>query len=329
MNNSWKKHLSGLAMLASLAVVMAPEASAAQAFPQRPITVVVGFPAGGQTDIHARLLGDAMSTILGQPIIVENRPGAGTTIAAAHVAKSRGDGYTLLYGGVSTLTLAHHTYPTLPYSHDDFQPVALIEEVPLALMVDTQKISSRNVAEYIAYAKEKAGTLNYATTGAGVITHLLGEEVQSVLGIKTPPIHYRGSAQATTDVIGGHISVIVDGLGNATPYLREGRLRALGVSSGQRLRSLPDVPTFAEQGYPALHLAPWAGLLAPADTPPEVVQTLHAAAVKAMASTELRDRFMADGTIPLDIPAAEMKDKVARDHKLWSDIAVRLNLNAR
>jgi len=327
MNTGWKKHMPGMAMLLSLAAVLAGTASAAEPFPQRPITVVVGFPAGGQTDIHARLLGDAMSDILGQPIIVENRPGAGTTIAATHVAKSKGDGYTLLYGGVSTLTLAHHTYPSLPYSHEDFQPVALIEEVPLALMVDTQKIKVGTVAEYIALANEKAGTLNYATTGAGVITHLLGEEIQSVLGIKTPPIHYRGSSQATTDVIGGHISAIVDGLGNATPYLREGRLRALGVSSGQRLRSLPDVPTFAEQGYPALHLAPWAGLLAPASTPPAVVDALHASAVKAMASTQLRDRFMADGTIPLDIPAGEMRDKVARDHKLWSDIAIRLNLN--
>lgn len=326
MKTGWKKHLPGVA-LAAMALAMIPAAMAAKAFPERPITIVVGFPAGGQTDIHARLLGDAMSSVLGQPIIVENRPGAGTTIAAAHVAKSKADGYTLLYGGVSTLTLAHHTYPTLPYTHEDFQPVALIEEVPLALMVDSKKIPAKDVAEYIKYANEKGGTLNYATTGAGVITHLLGEEIQSVLGIKTPPIHYKGSAQATTDVIGGHISAIVDGLGNATPYLREGRLRALGVSSGQRLRSLPDVPTFAEQGYPALHLAPWAGLLAPAGTPGEVVDALHAAAVKAMASTELRDRFMADGTIPLDIPASEMKDKVARDHKLWSDIAIRLKLN--
>src|SRR5690606_32281483 len=134
---------------------------AENAFPQRPVTVVVGFSPGGQTDLHARLLGEAMSGILGQPIIVENRPGAGSTIAAAHVAKANNDGYTLLYGGVSALTLAQYTYPNLGYSDKDFQPVVLVEEIPLALMVDTQKIPAKDLKEYVAYAKANSGTLNY------------------------------------------------------------------------------------------------------------------------------------------------------------------------
>lgn len=324
---STSRILTSFTALAIAACAMAPAAMAENAFPQRPVTVVVGFSPGGQTDLHARLLGEAMSGILGQPIIVENRPGAGSTIAAAHVAKAKNDGYTLLYGGVSALTLAQYTYPNLGYSDKDFQPVVLVEEIPLALMVDTQKIPAKDIKEYVAYAKANSGTLNYATTGAGVITHLLGEQIKSVLGIDTPPVHYRGSAQATTDVIGGHVSVVVDGLGQATPYLKEGRLRALGISSSERVPSLPDVPTFNEQGYPALNLAPWAGLIAPAGTPPEVVEKLKSAALQAMESPQLRDRFVSDGTIPIATTVVDVQERVARDHKLWSEIATRLKLS--
>lgn len=302
-------------------------AQAADAFPQKPITIVVGFSAGGQTDLHARLLGEAMSGILGQSFIVENKPGAGSSIAAAHVAKARNDGYTLLYGGVSALTLAQYTYPGLTYSNEDFQPVVAVEEIPLALMVDAQKIPARNLKEYTAYARDNRDTLHYATTGAGVITHLLGEQIKSVLDLDTPPVHYRGSAQATIDVIGGQVPVIVDGLGQAMPYLKEGRLHAIGVSSSQRLPTLPDVPTFIEQGYPDLNLAPWAGLLAPAGTPVEVLEKLNAAALQAMQSPELQARFVADGTIPVPGDLKQTGEKARQAHEAWGAIATRLKLS--
>jgi tripartite-type tricarboxylate transporter receptor subunit TctC len=266
----------------------------AQGYPTKPVKVVVPYPPGGPTDIVARVVSQKLSEQMGQQFIVENRPGAGGNIGAEAVAKSPADGYTLLVA-----TTAHAINPSLFKSLGynlvkDFAPVSQLTSGPLVIVANPS-LPAKNVKELIALAKAKPGTLNYASSGNGQSTHLSAELFGTMAGVKMNHIPYKGSAPALTDVMGGQASLMFDTMLSAMPQVKNGKLKAIAVTSATRSPAAPDVPTVAESGLPGYEAIAWNGLLAPAGTPPEVVNKLNAELKKALDAPDVKDRFSAQG----------------------------------
>ena len=266
----------------------------AQGYPAKPAKVVVPYPPGGPTDIVARVVSQKLSEQMGQQFIVENRPGAGGNIGAEAVAKSPGDGYTLLVA-----TTAHAINPSLFKSlgynlTKDFAPVSQLTGGPLVIVANPS-VPAKNVQELIALAKAKPGTLNYASSGNGQSTHLSAELFGTMAGIKMNHIPYKGSAPALTDVMGGQAALMFDTMLSAMPHVKNGKLKAIAVTSAARSPAAPDVPTVAESGLPGYEAIAWNGLLVPASTPAEVVAKLNAELKKALDAPDVKDRFSAQG----------------------------------
>ena len=266
----------------------------AQSYPSKPAKVIVPYPPGGPTDIVARVVSQKLSDQMGQQFIVENRPGAGGNIGAEAVAKSAGDGYTLLVA-----TTAHAINPslfkTLGYNlTKDFAPVSQLTGGPLVIVANPS-VPAKNVQELIALAKAKPGTLNYASSGNGQSTHLSAELFGTMAGIKMNHIPYKGSAPALTDVMGGQASLMFDTMLSAMPHVKNGKLKAIAVTSAARSPAAPDVPTVAESGLPGYEAIAWNGLLVPASTPVDVVAKLNAELKKALDAPDVKDRFSAQG----------------------------------
>lgn len=267
------------------------------AYPSKPIRLVVPFTPGGSTDILARAIGQELTRAWGQSVIIDNVPGAGGAIGADKVAKSPADGYTLLMGHIGTLAVNPSLYPKLPYNPvKDFAPVAWVARVPNVLVVNPA-VPAKTLKELVALAKARPGQLNYGSGGNGSAANLATEYFKLQTGTSLLHIPYRGTAPAVTDLMGGQIQLLFTGAPAVIGQLKNGQLRALAVSSPQRLDALPDVPTVAESGYPGFEADQWYGVVAPAGTPDAIIRRLNAQINLALKSDELRNRLTAEGAV--------------------------------
>jgi tripartite-type tricarboxylate transporter receptor subunit TctC len=291
-----------------IGVILPLSATFAQGnWPTKPITVVVPFPAGGTTDIVARLAGQALAEELGRPVIVENRPGAGGNIGAQLVARAPADGYTLVMGTVGTHAINPALYKKMPYDHiKDFAPISRVAAVPNVLVVNPSQ-PYKTVKELIAYGKSHPGELSFASSGNGTSIHLAAELFKSMTGVQMRHIPYKGSAPALTDLMGGQTNLMFDNLPSAIGFIRAGKLRAIAVTTLTRTSQLPDVPTIAETEIPGFDASSWFGLFAPAGTPPAVIKRIDDALAKVMETTDLKKKIIERGGEPM----AETPEKFA------------------
>jgi tripartite-type tricarboxylate transporter receptor subunit TctC len=269
-------------------------ASVQSSYPTKPIRLIVPYPPGGSTDIAARVVGEQISQSLGQRFVVDNRPGAGGNIGMQLAATSDPDGYTVVVG-----TTAHAINMTLfkDLSYDtvkDFEPIALLTEVPLMLVVNPS-VKAQSVAELIALAKQELGSLDVASSGNGQSTHLAAELFNAMAGVKMTHVPYKGSAPAITDVVAGHVQLMFDTVMSALPHVQAGKLRALAVTSAKRAPVVPDVPTIAEAALPGYEAIAWNGLFAPVGTPSAIIDQLNAETVKAVQSDKVKEQFASMG----------------------------------
>ena len=307
-----------LAVISLTASVTLP--ALAQTYPAKPIRIVVPFAPGGNVDITARTVAPELSSLLGQPVVVDNKPGAGGTIGANEVAKAAPDGYTLLMGSNSTISVAPALYPNNPYNPvRDFAPISNLAQVPFVLVVHPA-LPAANVRELVALARSKQGGLSMASAGTGSSNHLVGELFQAQTGVRLNHIPYKGSGQALNDLLAGQVNLMFDQLTSASANIKAGKLRALAVSSAVRSAALPEVPTFAEAGISGFDITNVTGLLAPAGTPPEIIARLHAAAVKAVESKAVRDRFAAMGVSPVGDRPDQFAAFIREDFARWSKV---------
>jgi tripartite-type tricarboxylate transporter receptor subunit TctC len=292
-------------LLAALALAITFPVSAERHYPNRPIRVVVPFPAGGPTDIVARPLAQKMSQNLGQQVIVDNRGGAGGTIGADYVAKSPADGYTLLMGTVGTQAINVSLYRNLPYDPvKDFTPVTLVAAAPVALVVHPS-IPVNSVAELLSLAKSKPGTLTFGSAGNGTPGHLSGEIFKRMTGAQITHVPYRGSAPAVQDLVGGHIMLMFDPVQSVLAHVKSGKVKALAMSGAKRSPILPDVPTIAESGVAGYETTAWWGIAVPAKTPAAIVALLHAEIAKALQAPEVRSQMEGIGIEPVGLGPAD------------------------
>ena len=299
----------------------------AQAWPSKPVTLIVPFPAGGTTDVLARALAEKLTPALGQTVIVENKPGAGATLGADFVAKSKPDGYTLLVGAVHH-TIASSVYKKLPYDFQkDLAPITTIALVPNVLVVNAST-PAKNVAELVAMLKAKPGQYNYGSNGNGTAQHLIGTQFQNLTGTDIAHIPYKGSGPLVTDLIGGQVTMSFDTVTPVLPHIKSGKLRALAVTTAKRSSSLPDVPTLDEAGLKGFNIGTWFGVLAPAATPKDVLARLNAEMVKAIQSPEFHKRMEEIGAEPIgnsaDQMALQIKGETEKFAKLVKDAKVTI-----
>ncbi len=301
-----------LAALASLAW--------AQAYPTKPIRLVVPFPAGGTTDILARAAAQKLTEAWGQTVIVDNRPGAGGNIGSELVAKAAPDGYTLEMGTVGTHAINASLYAKMPYDHvKDFVPVILVAGVPNVLVVHPS-VPVHSVAELIAYAKANPGKLNFASSGSGTSIHLSGELFKVMAGVQMAHVPYKGSAPAVQDLLGGQVQLMFDNLPSSLPHIKAGKLRALAVTSATRASALPDVPTVAEAGLPGFEASSWFGVLAPAGTPPAIVAKLNAEIAKWLATPEAQEKLSAQGANIASGTPEDFAKHIAGETTKWAKV---------
>ena len=269
----------------------------AQDFPNRPLRLIVTVPPGGAADFIARLVGGKLSESLGQPVVVENRGGAGGTIAADAVAKASPDGYTLLQNSITTHGVGPHLYSKLPYDPvKDFAPVSGLALLPLIMAVNAD-LPFKSVPELIAGSKKES--LNFASSGNGGAPHMAGELFKSETGAPITHVPYKGSGPAVADLVGGRVQIMFDAAPSLIQHVKSGKLRVLAAASAQRNRLLPEVPTFAELGYPKVAVSLWYGLLAPAGTPRPVIDRLNRETRKALEAPDVREKLLAQGAEPM------------------------------
>jgi tripartite-type tricarboxylate transporter receptor subunit TctC len=302
-------------IFAAIALLAFAGAASAQSYPTKAVRLVVPFLAGGSTDIVGRTVAQKLSEMWGQQAFVDNRPGGGTTIGTDLVAKAAPDGYTLLVTP-APFTINPSLLPKLPYDAlNDFAPITLINTTPLVMVVHPG-VPAKNIKELIALAKSKPGKLNFGSSGTGGSNHLAGELFDAMAGVKMVHIPYKGNAGALTDIVGGHLDVVYNGVTSAIALIKGDKLRALAVTSLQRTPALPDVPTLNESGLKGFEAVAWNGLTAPAKTPRDVIMKINADVLKIISSPELRERLKADGSDPVgNSPeqfATFLRDEIAK-----------------
>lgn len=312
--------LRAMTRIVAAALVAMTAAGAAEDFPSRPITLVVPYAAGGGNDAMARTVADKMSRTLGQQVVVENRAGAGGSIATRYVAKSPPDGYTLVIGGTGTLAVNPTLYANVGYDpRKDFAPIGLIGTSALVVLVHPA-VAATSIKELIALAKREPGKLNYASAGTGSGIHLGTVLFEQMADIKLTHVPYRGSAPALTDLIGGHVAIYFSSLPPAVQLVKDGKVRALAVTGAQRSNILPDLPTVAEAGLPGYESVLHYGIVAPAGTPRPVVEKLNAALREAVAAEDTKERMAADGSEPHASTPDEYAADIDREETKWSAI---------
>ncbi len=314
---------------ASAALAVSCSAAVAQAYPHKPIKLIVGFPPGGGVDIIARTISQPLGERLGQAVVVENRPGAGGNIAAEQVARAPADGYTLLVSAVSSLAISASLYRNPRYDVlKDFVPVAVVASVPNVLVVHPS-VAAKSVPELIALAKENPGKVNFGSAGNGTTVHFAGELFKSMAQVDMVHVPYKGAAPAMSDLLGGQVQLMFDFLSAAAPHIKSGKLRALGVTSASRSPVLPDVPTIAEAGLPGYQVLGSFGLVAPAGTPPEVVKRLNREISEIVKLPEVKKRLLMHAATPEQQTPAEfaqtLKAEVAKWAKTVESTGVRLD----
>ncbi|MFD2299461.1 tripartite tricarboxylate transporter substrate binding protein [Paracidovorax citrulli] len=288
------------------------------AFPSKPIRVVVGFPAGGPLDQHARLLTDKLQAVLGQPVVVDYKAGAGGTVGAQDVMKAPPDGHTLMLANTGVMVINPALYGKLPYSTlRDFTPIARTAMQPLALLVNP-KLPAQNLQEFIAYAKARPGQVNFGSAGNGGISHLVPEMFKTATGLFMVHIPYRGSAPAFTDLMGGQVQFMAESIPQAAAYHKQGKVRALAVTSRERNPALPDVPTAIESGLKNFEVVGFYGFLAPAGTPKDVVAKLSDAFGQVMQSPDVKNRMVAQGADPAFLGADAFASFLAAEMPRWA-----------
>lgn len=292
----------------------------AQGFPNRPVTLVVPFPPGGGSDTGGRVIAEQLARRWGQPVVVENKGGAAGQIGADFVAKSKGDGYTLLLGNIGTQAINPSLYARLPYDADKaFAPVSLIAELPLAMMVNPA-VPAKTPAEFIALAKAQPGKLSYSSSGAGGAPHLAAEMFKDQTGSFILHVPYRGGGPAIADLLAGHVQLSFMTALEASGHIKAGKLRALAVTGDKRLPAFPDVPTLGEGALPGFNAISWIGLLAPAGTPPEVVDKISADVRAVLADEAVKARFAGLGGVPRATSPAEFGKLIATDKARYAQI---------
>jgi tripartite-type tricarboxylate transporter receptor subunit TctC len=292
----------------------------AQDYPTRPITLVVPYAAGGGNDTMARIVADKMSRTLGQQIVIENRAGAGGTIATRQVAKSAPDGYTLVIGGTGTLAVNPTLYANIGYDpRKDFAPIGLIGTSALVVLVHPS-VPAKSIRELIDLARKDPGKLNYASAGVGSGIHLGTVLFEHMAEVKLTHVPYRGSGPALTDLVGGHVTVYFSSLPPAVQLIRDGKVRALAVTGAQRAKALPDLPTVAEAGLPGYESVLHYGIAAPAGTPRPIIDKLSAALREAVMAPDTQERMAADGTEPLASTPEDYAADIDREETKWSAI---------
>jgi len=288
-----KRIITALFVVASLAGVAL--AAQAQNYPSKPIRIIVPYPAGGTSDILARSIGQKLSESLGQPVVVENKPGANGNVGAEFVARAAPDGYTLLLADIGALAISPSVYPKLPFDPaKDFAPVTMVAYSPHILVVHPS-VPAASVKELIALAKSKPGKLNFAISGVGGAPHLAGVDFALRTGIDWAYIPYKGGSQAIADVAGGQADVTLNGMLATYPLVQGGKLKLLAVSSAKRMSAIPDVPTIAESGIPGFETGSWQGVVAPAGTPREVIAKLNSEIGRIVTTPEMRDKLGVQG----------------------------------
>jgi tripartite-type tricarboxylate transporter receptor subunit TctC len=303
------------AQLMIIALAVASGTALAQSFPNKAVRMVVPFPAGGSTDIVGRTVAQKLSEMWGHPVVVDNRPGGGTTIGTDAVAKAAPDGYTLLVTP-APFTINPSLLAKLPYDAlADFAPITLINTTPLVLVVNPG-VPARSVKELIALAKARPGQLNFGSSGTGGSNHLAGELFNAMAGVRTVHIPYKGNAPALIDLVGGHVDLVFNGVTSALPLIKGGKLRALAVTSMQRSSALPDMPTMDEVALKGFVAVAWNGLGAPAKTPRDVIAKINADVIRIVRSPEMKERLEADGSDPVGSTseqyAAFLRDEIAK-----------------
>jgi len=304
------------------------EPAFAQVYPSNPIRLIVPFAAGGGNDNVARLVGKRLADGLGQPVLVDNRPGAGGVVGAELAAKSAPDGYTLFLGGVGSHAINPNLHEKLPYDPiRDFAPVALLAQAPLVLVVHPS-VPARDIAEFLAYARAHPGRLNFASNGNGSSSQLAAVMFDSMAGVDMVHVPYKGLTPALSDLLSGQVQLMFSSVVAILPHIKAGKLRALAVTGAKRLASMPGLPTIAESGLPGYEASSWYGILAPAGTPREIVVRLNAELVKALEQPEVRNSLLAEGAEPVggspERFAAHILAEKERLGKLIRDAHIRL-----
>lgn len=298
------------------------------AWPDKPIKWIVPFPPGGAMDSIARTLGEQASRKLGQPVVIENRPGAGGNIGVDFVAKSPADGHTWVITSVGMVT-NKYLYPKLNYDpQKDFKPVSMLAIVPNVLVINPQKIKAKNVKELIAEAKLNPGKLTYASAGNGTSIHLAGELFAAMTDTNLLHIPYRGSGPAVTDLLGGQVDMMFDSISSARPHIQNGRLRALGVTTLKKSPTLADTPTIDQSGVSGYDLSPWFGVFVPVNTPNEVVSKIQATLDEGMRSTEVKARLFVLGAEPAGLGSEAFSNYLAAESTRWAKIIRDRNIKA-
>jgi tripartite-type tricarboxylate transporter receptor subunit TctC len=307
-------------LFASLFLAFACAAAQAQSYPSKPVRLVVPFPPSGGNDAFARIVAQKLSEAWKQPALVENRPGAGGSVGTEFVAKSTPDGYTLLLGHTGTLAINPVLYTKLGYETlRDFAPISPLASAPLVLVVHPNS-SIRSVGDLLAQARSKPGEINYASSGSGTGSHLSGELLQSLGGVKLTHVPYKGTAQAMTDVLGGQVPMMFSVISPALPQIRAGKLRAVAVTSERRMPQLPDVPTVAESGLPGYESTLAYGILAPRGTPAPVLAEIHAQIARITATREFRERVDFEGAVVLEGTPAEYAALIRAQSEKWGKV---------
>ncbi|MBV7430585.1 MULTISPECIES: tripartite tricarboxylate transporter substrate binding protein [unclassified Acidovorax] len=307
------------AIACTAALPLQAQTASATGWPAKPVKLVVGYAAGGATDVIARLVGARLGDQLGQPVLVDNRAGANSNVGAEAVARSPADGYTLYVYTIAN-TINATLYPKLGYDPvKDFEPIGMIARIPNILVVNP-RLPIKNLADYVRYAKESKDGITFASSGSGSSIHLSGEMFKMQSKLKMLHVPYRGSAPAVTDLLGGQVDSMFDNTPSALPHVQAGKLRAIAITSAQRSPLLPDVPTLAESGYAGFDVQSWFGLAAPAGTPRAVVEQVNAALNKVLAQPEVRNRLQELAATPDGGTPDKMRGFAAAEIKRWREV---------
>ncbi|MFO1305788.1 MAG: tripartite tricarboxylate transporter substrate binding protein [Burkholderiales bacterium] len=305
--------------IVALLFSMVAASALAQAYPDRPVKMIVPFAPGGATDIIARTVAQKLSERIGQPVVIENKPGAGTTVGNAEVAKAKPDGYTLLFAP-TPFVISQAIYPTLPYDpKKDFAPVSLLATSPFILVVNAT-VPSRTIAELVSAAKAKPGTITFCSAGNGTVPHLAGELFKMRAGVDIVHVPYKGGGPAITDLVGGQVNMMFATPIEVAQHVQSGKLRVLGATSLKRLAAFPDVPTLAESGYPGFEVASFFGVLAPAGTPAAIVNKLAADLAWVMGEAEVREKFASQSAEANVQGPASFATFLDAERDKWTDI---------
>ncbi|MGY8558967.1 tripartite tricarboxylate transporter substrate binding protein [Paracidovorax citrulli] len=307
-------------LAAAAACALLPGFAAAQAFPGKPITIIVPFAAGGTTDILARIIAQGMGAELGQSVVVDNRAGAGGNIGGQVAARAPADGYTLFMGTVGTHAINAALYRKMPFDPvKDFAPLTRVANVPNLLVANPAQ-PFKTVQELIAYAKANPGKINFGSSGSGSSIHLSGELFKSMAKVDMQHVPYKGSAPAVTDLLGNQIAIMFDNMPSAIQHVRSGKLRAIAVTTARRSPELPDVPTIAEAGVPGYEATSWFGMFAPAATPAPVVAQLNATIVKVLAQPDIRKKLAEQGAEASGETPAQFADFIQKESVKWGKV---------